>query len=163
MKGDTQVIEYLNRGLRSEFTAVHQYSLNARLLEHWGLHGLSQKQTEEAQEEMGHAERFMRRILFLGGNPNVQEMDTVRVGGNVKEILECDLAAESEALALYREAMGHCEKVRDYASRDLFGELLADEEGHYDFLETQLDLIERIGLQNYEQSAMGGVPADGGA
>lgn len=159
MKGDDTVIEYLNRALRSELTAMHQYSLNARLLEHWGLHTLAAKQDEEAQEETVHAGRFMRRILFLGGNPNVQDMDTVRVGGNVKEILECDLAAESEALALYREAVGHCEKVRDYASRDLFSEILADEEGHYDFLDTQLDLIERIGLQNYEQSGMNGSSA----
>ncbi|MDN3518880.1 bacterioferritin [Aquisalimonas lutea] len=158
MKGDDKVIEYLNRGLRSELTAIHQYTLNARLLEHWGLNTLARKQETEAREEMGHADRFMRRILFLGGNPNVQDMDTVRVGGNVKEILECDLAAEGEALTLYREAMGYCEKVRDYASRDLFGELLADEEGHYDFLETQLELIDRIGIQNYEQSAMDGSP-----
>lgn len=158
MKGDDKVIEYLNRGLRSELTAIHQYTLNARLLEHWGLNTLARKQETEAREEMGHADRFMRRILFLGGNPNVQDMDTVRVGGNVKEILECDLAAEGEALTLYREAMGYCEKVRDYASRDLFGELLADEEGHYDFLETQLELIERIGIQNYEQSAMDSSP-----
>ncbi len=161
MKGDDKVIEYLNRGLRSELTAVHQYVLNARLLEHWGLNTLARKQEEEAREEMQHADRFIRRILFLGGNPNVQDLDTVRVGGNVKEILESDLAAESEALILYREAMGHCEKVRDYASRDLFGQLLSDEEGHYDFLETQLDLIERIGIQNYEQSAMGEAPAEG--
>ncbi|MFO7857636.1 MAG: bacterioferritin [Ectothiorhodospiraceae bacterium] len=159
MKGDDKVIEYLNRALRSELTAMHQYSLNARLLEHWGLHTLSAKQEEEASEETVHASRFMRRILFLGGNPNVQDMDTVRVGGNVKEILECDLAAESEALTLYREAVGYCEKVRDYASRDLFSEILADEEGHYDFLDTQLDLIERIGLANYEQSGMNGSSA----
>ncbi|MFV8834878.1 bacterioferritin [Aquisalimonas sp.] len=155
MKGDEKVIEYLNRALRSELTAVHQYTLNARLLEDWGLSKLSAKQEQETQEEMGHANRCIERILFLGGTPNVQDMDTVRVGGNVKEIMECDLAAESEAIALYREAMGHCESVRDYATRDLFGELLADEEGHYDFLETQLDLMERLGMQNYEQSAMG--------
>lgn len=155
MKGDEKVIEYLNRALRSELTAVHQYTLNARLLEDWGLNKLSAKQEQETQEEMGHANRCIERILFLGGTPNVQDMDTVRVGGNVKEIMECDLAAESEAIALYREAMGHCESVRDYATRDLFGQLLADEEGHYDFLETQLDLIERLGIQNYEQSAMG--------
>ncbi|SEP09090.1 bacterioferritin [Aquisalimonas asiatica] len=155
MKGDEKVIEYLNRALRSELTAVHQYTLNARLLEDWGLTKLSAKQEQETQEEMGHANRCIERILFLGGKPNVQDMDTVRVGGNVKEIMECDLAAESEAITLYREAMGHCESVRDYASRDLFGALLVDEEGHYDFLETQLDLIERLGIQNYEQSAMG--------
>lgn len=160
MKGDEKVIEYLNRALRSELTAIHQYTLNARLLEDWGLNKLSAKQEMEAREEMGHADRCMRRILFLGGMPNVQDMDTVRVGGNVKEIMECDLAAEAEAITLYREAMGYCESVKDYASRDMFGELLADEEGHYDFLETQLDLIERLGAQNYEQSAMGNGQAE---
>lgn len=152
MKGDKKVIEYLNRGLRSELTAVHQYVLNARLLEHWGLNTLASKQEEEAREEMQHADRLIRRILFLGGSPNVQDMDTVRVGGDVKEILENDLAAESEALALYREAMEYCEKARDYQSRDLFGALLTDEEGHYDFLETQLELMKRIGRKNFEQS-----------
>ena len=160
MKGDQKVIEYLNRALRSELTAIHQYTLNARLLEHWGLNKLSAKQEMEAREEMGHADRLMRRILFLDGWPNMQDLDTVRIGKNVKEILENDLAAESEAIALYREAMGHCESVRDYPSRELFGTLLTDEEGHYDFLDTQLELINRIGIQNYEQSGMGDAPAE---
>lgn len=159
MKGDDKVIEYLNAGLKSELTAIHQYTLNARLLDHWGYRALSERQATEAREEMGHADRFMARILFLEGWPNVQDLDKVRVGTDVREIIECDLAAESEAIALYREAMGHCESARDYASRDLFGDLLRDEEGHYDFLETQLELIDKMGMENYRQSGLGGPSA----
>ncbi len=156
MKGDEKVIEYLNRALRSELTAVHQYKANARLFEDWGLDKLATKQDAEALEELEHADRCMRRILFLGGRPDTTGVDTVRVGTTTREIFQCDLAAESEAITLYREAAGHCESVRDYASRDVFVGLLSDEEGHYDFLETQLDLIERMGLENYEQSASSG-------
>lgn len=151
MKGDAKVIEYLNRGLRSELTAINQYMLHSRKLEHWGLGGLAAKEMQEATDEMGHADRFIRRILFLEGEPAMQELDPLRVGDDVKSVLEGDLAAEEDALALYREAAGYCEKARDYASRDLFTSLLADEEGHHDFLETQLDLIESMGIENYRQ------------
>jgi bacterioferritin len=163
MQGDKKVIEYLNRGLRSELTAINQYWLHYRLLDNWGLNAMAKKWREESIEEMVHADRFVDRILFLEGFPNMQTLDALRIGENVKEILEADLKAEVEARALYQEAAGYCESVKDYPSRDLFKELMADEEGHIDFLETQLDLIKRIGLELYTQSHMqglgeGGVP-----
>ena len=154
MKGDKKVIEYLQKGLRSELTAVSQYILHSRMLEDWGLDKLSAKEHQEALEEMQHVDRFIKRILFLEGTPDLQELDRLRVGQNLREVLENDLAAEQEAIALYKEAMACCEQAQDYPSRDLFGELLRDEEGHHDFLETQLDLIEEIGIQNYRQSQM---------
>ena len=152
MKGDDKVIEYLNRGLRSELTAINQYMLHSRKLEHWGINGLAAKEMQEATEEMGHADRFLRRILFLEGEPGMQELDPLRIGSDVRSILENDLAAEKDALALYREAAGYCEQARDYASRDLFTALLADEEGHHDYLETQLELVDSMGIENYRQS-----------
>lgn len=159
MKGDARVIEYLNRGLRSELTAINQYTLHAGKLEHWGYNGLAQKEMQEAREEMAHADRFIKRILFLEGEPGMQELDPLRIGTDVREILESDLAAEKDALALYREAAGYCEKANDYASRDLFTALLVDEEGHHDFLETQLELIDSMGVENYRQSQTG-APAE---
>lgn len=159
MKGDEKVIEYLNRGVRSELAAIHQYTLHARKFEHWGLNALAQKEMQEATEEMGHLDRFIRRILFLEGEPNLQEVDPLHIGNDVRAVLEGDLAAEEEALALYREAAGYCEKARDYASRDLFTTLLADEEGHHDYLETQLDLIDSMGIENYRQYQTG-TPAE---
>ncbi len=155
MKGDKKVIEYLNRGVRSELAAIHQYTLHSRKLEHWGINGLAQKEMTEATEEMGHLDRFLRRILFLEGEPQMQELDPLRIGNDVRAVLENDLAAEEEAIALYREAAGYCEKAHDYASRDLFTALLADEEGHHDYLETQLDLIDSMGIENYRQSQTG--------
>ena len=160
MKGDAKVIEYLNRGLRSELTAINQYMLHSRKLEHWGLNGLAQKEMQEATEEMGHADRFIRRIIFLEGEPGMQELDPLRIGNDVREVLENDLAAEKEALALYREAAGCCEKARDYASRDLFTALLADEEGHHDYLDTQLQLIDTMGVENYRQYQTGASAAE---
>lgn len=151
MKGDAKVIEYLNRGLRSELTAINQYMLHSRKLEHWGLNGLAHKEMQEATEEMGHADRFIRRIIFLEGEPGMQELDPLRIGSDVREVLENDLAAEKEALALYREAAGCCEQARDYVSRDLFTALLADEEGHHDYLDTQLGLLDSMGVENYRQ------------
>jgi len=151
MQGDSKVIEYLQKGLRSELTAVNQYILHSRMLEDWGVDALAAKEGAEAIDEMHHADRFIKRILFLGGLPNLQELDKLRIGENVREILENDRAAEEEAIALYGEAVGVCEAARDYASRDLFAELIRDEEGHHDFLDTQLDLIESMGLQNYLQ------------
>ena len=159
MKGDKKVIEYLNRGVRSELTAIHQYTLHSHKFEHWGLNALAQKEMQEATEETEHLGRFLRRILFLDGEPEMQDVDPVRVGTNVREVLEADLAAEEEALALYREAAGYCEKARDYASRDLFTALLADEEGHHDYLETQLELIDSMGIENYRQMQTG-TPAE---
>jgi len=155
MKGDPKVIEYLQKGLRSELTAINQYMLHSRMLEDWGVDKLAAYESNEAMDEMRHADRFIKRILFLEALPNLQDLDPLRIGENVKEILTNDRAAEMEAIELYREAVGVCEKAADYASRDLFAELVADEEGHYDFLDTQLDLIESMGLQNYLQSQAG--------
>lgn len=151
MKGDAKVIEYLNKGLRSELTAVNQYWLHYRILDNWGYKALAKKWREESIEEMRHADKFTVRILFLEGFPNMQVLDPLRIGQNVKEVLECDLAAEHSARELYQEAATYCHSVKDYPSRDLFEELMTDEEGHIDFLETQLDLLEKIGIQNYGQ------------
>lgn len=161
MKGDKKVIEYLNKGLRSELTAVNQYWLHYRMLDNWGLNGLAKKWREESIEEMHHADRFIDRILFLEGFPNLQVLDPLRIGQDVKEILESDLKAEVEARAAYQEAAEYCMKVKDYPSKDLFEELMADEEGHIDFLEKQLDLVKRVGLELYMQSHIGGLGEGG--
>ncbi|APF36554.1 bacterioferritin [Chelatococcus daeguensis] len=155
MKGDAKVIEYLNRGLRSELTAVSQYWLHYRMLDNWGLKDLAKKWREESIEEMHHADKFIDRILFLEGHPNLQVLDPLRIGQSVKEVIECDLAAEVEARALYQEAATYCHSVKDYPSKDLFEELMADEEGHIDFLETQLELIGKLGEQLYSQHHIG--------
>ena len=151
MKGDKGVIEYLNKALRAELTAINQYWLHYRLQADWGLGKLAKKSRAESIEEMGHADKIMDRIIFLEGHPNLQTLDPLRIGESSKETLECDLAAELEAVALYKEARDYCESVRDYVSKNLFEALLTDEEGHVDFLETQLELLGRIGLPNYEQ------------
>ncbi len=151
MKGDEKVIEYLNAALRSELTAVSQYWLHYRMQDDMGLKGLADKSREESIEEMHHADKLITRILFLEGHPNLQKLDPLRIGENPKEMLEADLAAEHEARTLYKEARDHCESVGDYVSKNLFEELMADEEGHIDFLETQLDLHDRVGEQNYAQ------------
>jgi bacterioferritin len=160
MKGDPKVIDYLNRGLRSELTAINQYWLHFRSLNHWGFKDLAKKWREESIEEMNHADRFVDRILFLDGFPNLQVLDPLRIGQNVKEVLECDLAAEVDARSLYQEAATYCHSVKDYPSRDLFEDLMKDEEGHIDFLETQLDLIGRIGVELYSQKHVGGIEDD---
>ena len=157
MKGDPKVIEYLNKGLRSELTAVSQYWLHYRILDNWGLKDLAKKWREESIEEMRHADKFTVRIIFLDGFPNMQVLDPLRIGQNVKEIIECDLASEIAARTLYQEAATHCHSVKDYVSRDLFEQLMKDEEHHIDFLETQLDLIGRIGLELYTQKHVGGL------
>ena len=151
MKGDAKVIEYLNAALRSELTAVSQYWLHYRLQEDWGFGRIAKKSREESIEEMHHADRLIERIIFLEGHPNLQKLDPLRIGQNLHETLESDLAAEHDARNLYIEARDYCESVRDYASKVLFEELIQDEEGHIDFLETQLGLYETIGAQNYGQ------------
>ena len=155
MKGDPKVIDFLNKALRHELTAINQYWLHYRLLEDWGYNELAKKWREESIEEMHHADKFVDRILFLEGFPNLQVLDPLRIGQNVKEILECDLQAEVDARALYQEAATHCQAVKDYPSRDLFEQLMADEEDHIDFLETQLDLVEKLGIQLYSQAHVG--------
>ena len=151
MKGDAKVIEYLNAALRSELTAVSQYWLHYRLQEDWGFGKIADKSRAESIEEMNHADRLIQRIIFLEGHPNLQKLDPLRIGQNLKETLESDLAAEHDARTLYIEARDHCESVKDYVSKDLFEALIADEEGHIDYLETQLDLYDVIGAQNYGQ------------
>ncbi len=151
MKGDPKVIEYLNKSLRHELTAVSQYWLHYRLQEDWGLAHMAKKSREESIEEMGHADKLIERIIFLEGHPNLQKLDPLRIGQNPKETLECDLAAEHDARTLYVEAREYCREAGDYVSMSLFEELISDEEGHIDFLETQLDLYERIGDANYAQ------------
>jgi bacterioferritin len=160
MKGDAKVIEYLNKGLRSELTAINQYWLHYRILDNWGLKDLAKKWREESIEEMRHADKFTERLLFLEGFPNMQVLDPLRIGQTVKEILECDLAAEHQARELYQEAATYCHSVKDYPSRDLFEELMKDEEGHIDFLETQLDLVSRVGIELYSQKHMGEMHED---
>ena len=149
MKGDEKVIEYLNKALRSELTAVSQYWLHYRLQEDWGLGHMAKKSREESIEEMHHADKLVTRIIFLGGHPNLQKLDPLRIGQTPKETLEADLAAEQEARALYKEAREHCNSAGDYVTMKLFEELLMDEEGHIDFLETQLDLYEKLGEERY--------------
>jgi bacterioferritin len=151
MKGDAGVIDYLNKALRSELTAVSQYWLHYRLQDNWGYGKLAEKSRKESIEEMHHADKLIDRIIFLEGHPNLQTLDPLRIGESPRETLDCDLAAELDAIALYKEARDHCEKVRDYVSKNLFEELLADEEGHADYLETQIDLVGRIGEENWGQ------------
>jgi bacterioferritin len=162
MKGDTKVIEYLNLGLRSELTAVSQFWLHYRLLDNWGLNALAKKWREESIEEMRHADRFIDRIIFLEGFPNLQVLNPLKIGQNVNEIMTADLDAENAARTLYQEAAEYCLSVKDYPSRDLFEALMADEEGHVDFLETQIELIKRIGVELYSQAHIGGL-GEGGA
>ena len=151
MKGHKKVIEYLNKGLRSELTAVSQYWVHFRLLEDWGFSKLAKKEREELIEEMHHADKFIARIVFLEGHPNLQTLDPLMIGQNIKEVLECDLKAEYGARDLYREAYKACSEMGDFVSMELFKELLEDEEGHIDFIESELSLLEKIGLENYGQ------------
>jgi bacterioferritin len=155
MQGDAKVIDYLNKGLRHELTAINQYWLHYRIMDNWGLKEMAKVWRKESIEEMEHADKFTARILFLEGFPNMQVLDPLRIGQNVKEILECDLAAEHSARALYQEAATYCHSVKDYVTRDMFESVMKDEEDHIDFLETQLDLIKRVGLELYTQKHMG--------
>ena len=151
MKGDAKVIEFLNKVLFNELTAVNQYWLHFRMLDNWGVSRLAAHERHESIDEMKHADQLAERILFLEGLPNFQAMGKIRVGENVEEILKADLALEDEAIPVLREAVVHCEAVRDFVSRDLFQAILASEEEHVDFLETQFEMIERMGLANYIQ------------
>ena len=155
MQGDPKVIDYLNKGLRSELTAINQYWLHYRLLNNWGLLEMAKVWRKESIEEMEHADKFTDRILFLDGFPNLQVLDPLRIGQNVKEVLDCDLAAEISARTLYQEAATYCHAAQDYVTRDLFEKLMADEEHHIDFLETQLDLVDKLGLELYAQNHIG--------
>ena len=150
MKGSPKVIERLNEALFLELAAVNQYWLHYRLLDDWGLTKLAKKEREESIEEMNHADKIIERIIFLGGHPNLQTLGSLRIGQTVKEVLESDLAGEEDAVKSYRESKDVCEAERDYVSKIIFEELLQDEEGHIDYLETQLDLLERVGVQNYQ-------------
>lgn len=158
MKGDKKVIEFLNAALRSELTAVSQYWLHYRLQEDWGYGRIANKSRAESIEEMNHADKLIERIIFLEGHPNLQKLDPLRIGQNLKETLESDLAGEHDARTLYIEARDHCEKVGDYVSKQLFETLIADEEGHIDFLETQLELYETLGAEKY--GLLNASPAD---
>jgi bacterioferritin len=155
MQGDPLVIQHLQAQLRNELTATNQYFLHYRILKHWGLDKLAKKEYEESIGEMKHADRLMERILMLDGLPNLQDLGKLLVGEDVPEILDCDLRSERGAQAAVKEGIAHCEAVRDYVSREILEDILTDTEEHIDFLETQLDLLNKVGLQNYLQSQMG--------
>lgn len=157
MKGDPNIIRLLNAQLTNELTAINQYFLHARMYKHWGLVKLGKKEYDESIGEMKHADRLIDRILMLDGLPNLQDLAKLNVGEDVPEILTCDLGLEYGAQATIKAGMAHCEAVRDYVSRDLLQKILDDTEEHIDFLETQIDLIAKVGLQNYLQSQMGEV------
>jgi bacterioferritin len=151
MQSDPRVVEYLNRILKNELTAINQYFLHARMLRHWGVTKLGEYEYKESIDEMKHADRLVERILFLEGLPNLQDLDKLLIGEDVREILDCDLRLERAAMPVLREAIGHCETVRDYITRELLEDILEGEEEHVDFIETQLELIDQMGIQNYIQ------------
>ena len=154
MKGDQKVIQYLNKVLTNELTAVNQYFLHARMFDNWGFSRLGEHTYKESIDEMKHADKLITRILFLEGLPNLQELNKLLVGENAHEALQCDLRLEKAAHPMLKEAIAHCESVADYVTRELFESILDSEEEHIDWLETQLGLVERVGLKNYLQSQM---------
>ena len=151
MKGDPKVIEFLNIALRNELTAINQYFLHYRMLDNWGVKRLAKWEYEESIDEMKHADKLAERILFLDGLPNFQVLGRLRIGESVEEVLKADLALEEEALPPLREAIAHCEQVRDFVSRELFAHILENEEEHVDILETQFEMIRQMGIENYIQ------------
>jgi bacterioferritin len=154
MKGDAKVIEYLNKALENELTAINQYFLHARMYKHWGFHKLNEKEYHESIDEMKHADQLIERILFLDGLPNLQSIGRLMIGEQPQEMLECDLKLELIAVPLLRDAIAYCETVSDFISRELFAHILESEEEHIDWLETQLELIGKVGIHNYLQSQM---------
>ena len=155
MKGDAKVIEHLNKVLGNELVAINQYFLHSKMYKNWGLDELAEHEYHESIDEMKHADKLTDRILLLEGLPNYQHLGKLRVGEDVKEMLECDLKFEMDAVPDLKEAISHCEKVKDFVSRELFVDILESEEEHIDWLETQLELIEKVGMKNYLQSKMG--------
>jgi bacterioferritin len=155
MKGDRKVIEFLNAVLRNELVAINQYFLHSRMYKDMGLMELATHEYEESLDEMKHADQLIERILFLEGLPNMQDMGKLRIGEDGREMIECDLKLEMEALPELKDAIAYCEEIRDFVSRDLFDSILASEEDHVDWLETQLTLIEQMGVENYLQAKMG--------
>lgn len=157
MKGDPKAIGFLQAQLKNELTAINQYFLHYRMYKHWGLDTLAKKEYEESIGEMKHADWLMDRIFMLDGLPNLQDLGKLQIGEDVPEALACDLRLEQAAQATIKDGIAHCESVRDYVSRDLLQKILDDTEEHIDFLETQLDLVDKVGIQNYLQSIMGEV------
>jgi bacterioferritin len=163
VRGDTRVLEYLNQALKNELTSINQYFLHSRMLDNWGMRRLGKLEYEESIDEMKHADRLVKRILFLEGLPNLQDLGKLFIGEDVREVLQCDLRRELEAHPMYKEAIAYCESVQDFVTRELLVHIQKSEEEHIDFIEEQLGLIDKMGLPNYVQSAVGELQESGSA